>query len=142
MLIFKGFAVLWYVCAHCVMLCLKVMNDTKYVIFNDLQKGITQLVNMLEASKFHRNVNRIFFFPSDQITIPALTSGANVNLKKKRHNQHHRNRDKMRAIPNLPNARTAATVAREHPTSIGVFSIGIGYTNMNWNNFRNSMFLY
>ena len=65
---------------------------------------------MLEASKFHRNVNRIFFFPSDQITIPALTSGANVNLKKKRHNQHHRNRDKMRAIPNLPYARTAATV--------------------------------
>ena len=110
MLIFKGFAVLWYVCAHCVMLCLKVMNDTKYVIFTDLQRGITQLVNMLEASKFHRNVNRIFFFPSDQITIPALTSGANVNLKKKRHNQHHRNRDKMRAIPNLPYARTAATV--------------------------------
>ena len=110
MLIFKGFAVLWYVCAHCVMLCLKVMNDTKYVIFTDLQRGITQLVNMLEASKFHRNVNRIFFFPSDQITIPALTSGANVNLKKKRHNQHHRNRDKMRAIPSLPNARTAATV--------------------------------
>ena len=93
------------------MLCLKVMNDTKYVIFTDLQRGITQLVNMLEASKFHRNVNRIFFFPSDQITIPALTSGANVNLKKKRHNQHHRNRDKMRAIPNLPYARTAATVA-------------------------------